>query len=102
AIDIAQQRQHLLERSLLQAAVMLQAVLGALFELVQRPSGLGDADDGDVHSLIADEVLQRGKNLFVSQVARGPEEYECVRHSVCRHIVPVYDANPKLRGWHTP
>src|SRR5579862_4993814 len=96
AVDIAQQLLHLLPRDLIESAMMLQAVLGALLKLVQVPSGLGNADDGDVHALITNQVLQRGKDLFVGQVARGPKEYEGVGVSVLRavlhYVVPIEGA----------
>ena len=65
AVDIAQQADELLKRALLQTTVLFQAVFGALFELIQRPARFGNADDGDVESFVANQILQRGKNLFV-------------------------------------
>ena len=73
------------KRRLLQSAVFFQALLGARFQLIEIPSSLGDADDGDVESLIANQVLQRRENLLVGEIARGSEKYKGIRHSV-RHV----------------
>ena len=51
--------------SLVYATVLLHAVFGARLQLVEVPAGFGYADDGQIESLVADQRLQGGKDLFV-------------------------------------
>ena len=81
-IDVTKQADHLLEGCLLQPAMILQAVLGTRLQLIKIPTRLGDADDGNVESLIANQILQRWENLLVGKIACGSEEYESIRHSI--------------------
>jgi hypothetical protein len=55
-----------------------EGVLSPGFELVEVPSGFGDADDGDVERASLDHGLEGGKDLFVGEVACGSEEDEGV------------------------
>src|SRR5271166_3328727 len=87
AVYVVQQTAHLFERRLLESTMLFQAVLGATLQLIQRPAGLGYSDNRKVESFVADEVLQRGKDLFVGQITGGPKEDESIRHSV-RHCCP--------------
>src|SRR5262249_47753565 len=48
AVDVTQEGAQLLEGAAIEAAVMREAVPGACAELLDRPCGLGDADDGYV------------------------------------------------------
>ena len=48
AVDVAQQAAELVQRRRIEAAMLLQAVLGAGLELIEVPAGLGDADDRHV------------------------------------------------------
>ncbi len=45
AVDVAQQADELFKGRLLQAAMLFQALLGARFQLIEIPTGLGNADD---------------------------------------------------------
>ncbi len=66
--------------------MLFQAFFRARFQLIQIPSGLGDADDRDVESFVANQVLQRREDLFVGEIARGSEKYKRIRHSF-RHLL---------------
>ena len=68
-----------LERIGIDAPMIFQAVLGTVLQILQAPPGLGHTDDGDTHSLIANQPQQRGKNLFVSEIATRSEKNDCVR-----------------------
>ena len=79
AVDVAQQLQQLLEGRLVDAAAVLgEAVAGALAQLLERPARLGDADDRHREVAAADHRLQRREDLLVGQVAGGPEEHQGV------------------------
>jgi len=47
-------------------------------QLVDAPVVFGDADHRHVQIAPAGKRLQRGKDLFVRQIARGAEKDECV------------------------
>jgi hypothetical protein len=79
AIDIAQLGDQPGEcLPILAAAVFGHGRTGALHELVQRPRRLGDADDQAIQLAAPRHSLKGGKNLLVSEVAAGAEEYEGV------------------------
>src|SRR3546814_8036204 len=63
---------------LVDATVVLEAVAGALAQLVHRPARMGHADHRHVEPAARDHRLQRGKDLLVGKVAGGAEEHECV------------------------
>jgi len=58
--------------------MLFQAILGACLKLIKIPTGLGNPNDRQIKALIADQPLQRRKNLFVGEVASGSHKYECV------------------------
>ena len=79
AVDVRQVRARAVANAASSsAAVLAQAVAGALLQLVQVPARLGHADDRHVEVAARDQGLQRGKDLLVGQVARGAEEDERV------------------------
>src|SRR4051794_7864050 len=78
AIDVLQELEHPLEGALVDAAVLLEAPLGAPPELLQVPALLGDPDDRDVEDAAPDHPLQRGKDLLVGEISGGPVEDERV------------------------
>ena len=88
AIYIAQQAHQLLKGLGMNAAMLLNAVLGASLQLVQIPAGLGHADDRQFEALIADQPLQRRKNLFVRQVARSAQKHKCIGMNRCHQSSP--------------
>ena len=47
---------------------------GALDELVERPAGLGDADDRHLEPAAPRQRLQRREDLLVREVAGGAEK----------------------------
>ena len=53
---------------------MLQAVGRARLQLIEVPTGLGDADDRDVQPFVAHQPKQRREDLLVRQIAGGAEE----------------------------
>ena len=77
-VDVAEERAELVPGGGVEAAVLAETVLGAGFELVEIPAGLGDSDDGDVEGSSLDHGLEGGKDFFVGEVAGGAEEDECV------------------------
>ena len=83
-IDVAKQAGQLVERRPVEAAVLLDALPRSRAQLVERPAGLGDANDRHVEVAALGHRLQRGEDLLVRQIARGPEEHErvgvCVGH----------------------
>ena len=83
-VDVAKQARQLVERVTVQPAVLLDAVLRARAQLVERPAGLGHADDRHVEVAALGHRLQRGKDLLERQIARRAEEHErvgmCVGH----------------------
>ena len=79
AVDVVHQLAELLEGVLVHAAAVLgDAVAGALAQLLECPSGLGDADDRHIQRAVLDHALQRRKDLLVGKVAGGAEEYKCI------------------------
>ena len=78
AVDVAQQAAQRVERRGIEPAVLLEAVLGAGLELVERPAGLRHADDRHVEVAALHHRLQRGKDLLVREVAGRAEEHEGV------------------------
>src|SRR6185437_2197509 len=78
AVDVAEKREELLEGVSIEAAMVFQALPGAVLELVKGPAGFGHADDREIESLIADEPLQGGEDLLVGQVACGAEKNQRV------------------------
>ena len=77
-IDIAELRTQLCEGITVEPAILLDAVLRPRAQLVERPAGLGHADDRDVERAAPGHRLQRGEDFLVRQIARGPEEDERV------------------------
>ena len=78
AIDIPQKTEELFKRGLIDAAVLLEALFGAGFQLIEVPAGLGDADDRQVESLIANQPLQSRENLLVRQIAGCAKKHKCI------------------------
>src|SRR5882762_6536963 len=54
--------------------MFLETISGASFELVEVPARFGDTDDRHVEVTALQHRLERRKDFFVSQVARGAEE----------------------------
>ena len=78
AVDVAEQVHEFFKGVFVQAAVLFERVLGAGFEVIEVPAGLGDADDGNIEAFVLDEALQGGEDLFVGEIAGGSEEDEGV------------------------
>ena len=98
AIHVAQQAAELVESRPVDAAVLLEAVLRPRAKLFEVPAGLGHADDRHVEMAALHQRLQRGEDLFVSQIAGCAEEDEGIRlgiihvclfqQPVCRPVFP--------------
>ena len=87
-IHVLKQSAQLCERVTIQASVLLDAVLRPCAQLVEGPAGLGHADHRHIKVAALGHRLQRGKDLLVREIARGPEEHErvgmCIAHlSAC-------------------
>ena len=78
AIDVAKAAEQVGKTFGVDAAVLLHAVFGARLELIEIPAGLGDSDDRAGQFAALGQPLQGGKDLLVSQVSRGSEEYQGV------------------------
>src|SRR6202034_2828319 len=78
AVDVAQQLHELRECRGIDAAMMLEAVASALPQLLEAPSVLGHADDGDIERAALDHRMQRRKYLLVGEITRGTEEDQCI------------------------
>jgi hypothetical protein len=59
--------------------MFLEAVVRPRSKLLEAPTGFGDTDHRRVEVTALDHCLQRGEDLFVGQIARGPEEDQGVR-----------------------
>ena len=66
-------------RSRVQTAIVLNAVPRACSELVERPTGFGDADNRKVELAAFGERLQGGKYLLMGEIPRCPEKYQRIR-----------------------
>src|SRR5439155_14279504 len=78
ATDIAQQTGELRERRRVEAAVLLDTVLGSRPQLLDAPARLGHANNRYVEVPTLDHRLQRGKDLLVREIAGCAEEYQCI------------------------
>src|SRR6185437_16870972 len=75
AVDVVQQvdqPRDMVRRNV--DASVLEAVARAPLELIQRPDGLGDADDRAGKPLVTHQRMKRGENLLVREIAGRPEE----------------------------
>ena len=89
AVDVAQEADQLFESRGIEATMFLQAVFCASAKLIKIPSGLGDADDGNIEVSSLHHRLQGRKNLFVGEIAGGAEKNECVRVELVMNISPL-------------
>src|SRR5580692_2464363 len=78
AVDIPQKFQELIKFCRVGAPVLLDAVLGSVPQLVDRPARLGDTDDGDVDALFVHEAQKRREDLLESEIAGSAEEHQSV------------------------
>ena len=76
AIDVAKQLEQLGESGLVDPAVLGQAVAGPSLKLLERPARLGHADHRYVEMPVLNQVLERGEDLLVGQVAGRAEKDE--------------------------
>ena len=90
AVDVAQQRRELREGLFIDRPVAHDALASPFLQLVEIPTGLGDADDGDVEPAVLHERKKRREDALVRKVSRGPEEHERVG-ALGRHV--------GLSGW---
>src|SRR5262249_40921541 len=89
AVHVAQQAAQPIERGRVDAAVLVEAVLGSGAELLEAPAGLCHTDDRHVEMTALQHGLERGKDLLVREVARRAEEYEGVRMGVAHPELPL-------------
>ena len=78
AVHVAHELLQLREGAAVNPAVLLEAVLRPLFELVEVPARLGNADHGHVEGARLHHGLKAGEYLLVREIARRPEEDERV------------------------
>src|SRR6202789_2197500 len=84
AVHVPQKARQFVERILVEAAESFETVLGARFKLIKIPTCFGHADDWQIEPLIANQALQRRKDLFVREIAGGAEKHKGVRLEI-RH-----------------
>ena len=95
-VDVAKQSAQLVERGTVEAAVLLDAVLRPRAQLVERPAGLGHADDRHVEVAALGHRLQRRGRSSCTPDRPSPRRTRA-RRSVCRPSPsPVSDG--RLRG----
>jgi hypothetical protein len=82
-VHVAQETRQFVERILVEAPVFFEAVLSARFELIKIPTRFGHPNDWQIETFIANQSLQRGKYLFVREIARSAEKYKRVRLEPC-------------------
>src|ERR1700704_4301433 len=82
AVNIAEQAGQLFESRAIDSAVLLQAVVRTRAELIEIPTGLGDADYGDIQMPPLHHGLQSRKDLLVSQITSCTEEDQGIRMQV--------------------
>jgi len=78
AVYIAQQADQLVEGCGVDSAVFLEAVVCPRAKLFEVPTGFGYADHRHVEVAAFDHRLQRGKDLFVGQIACGAKKNQGV------------------------
>src|SRR6267142_4704909 len=67
--DITQQSRELFKSRSINSAVLFQAIVHSLPELIESPSRSGYADDRHIEMSTPNHPLQRRKNLLKSQIA---------------------------------
>jgi hypothetical protein len=74
AADIAKQLQQLCQGFLINvAALLLDAVTHALFEMFVRASGPGNANHGYIQVTMPNHMIKSREDLLVRQVSHGSE-----------------------------
>jgi hypothetical protein len=74
AANVAKQLQELGQGFLINlASLLLDAVAHALFEMLVRASGPGNANHGYIQVAISNHMIESGEDLFVCQVSHGSE-----------------------------
>ena len=54
--------------------MLFDAVLGARPQLLDRPAGLGDADDGDIDAFVGYQSQKSREDLLIGKIAGSAEE----------------------------
>ncbi len=76
AVDVAQELREARKGRFVDAVLAcLEAVANPLAQVLDARAAACHADDGDIEDPMADEALQRGKNLLVREVA-GDAKYD--------------------------
>ncbi len=78
AIDVTKQAAEFCPGVRVEATVFFEAVLRALFQLIERPAGFCNADHGDVERAALHHRLQGGEDFFVGEIASRAKKHECV------------------------
>src|SRR6202034_26150 len=92
AVHVPQKARQFVERILVEAAESFETVLGARFKLIKIPTCFGHADDWQIEPLIANQPLQRGKDLFVREIAGGTEKHKGVRLEISHQAASCLSA----------
>ena len=90
AVHIAEQGRKLVEGGAVDAAVLLQAVLGSCFQLVEVPACFGHADDRHVQMTALHHRLERRKDLLVRKVSGRAEEDQRIGRDWIDHYLPCW------------
>jgi hypothetical protein len=97
AIHVLKQGHQLREGSLVQAAVLGDALASARPELVEVPSRLRYSDDGNRQIVALHQGLQRGEDLLVGKISGCAKEYKSVGliHTLFIAWTVVWSALPR-------
>jgi hypothetical protein len=86
AIDIPHERREPRQSGGVGASVAFDALFCARPQLLDLPTGLGDADDGDIDPFVGDETQKRREDLLEREIAGSAEEHQGVGLS-CLHLI---------------
>src|SRR5215472_7089601 len=93
AVHVLELRRERFEALRVEAAVLGDALLRALEELLAAPPRLGHADDGKRQGPADGHGLERGEDFLVGEVSGRAEEDERVRsRSIVAHLVTLFPA----------
>src|SRR5262249_37438103 len=76
AFDVVQQTGEIFGGLPIKAARLTYCVKHMGLELIRRPPGPRNADDGSIEPSAAEHRIERGKDFFVREVAACAEQYQ--------------------------
>src|ERR1700745_4107388 len=102
SVNVAEQAQELLQRSRIDSAVLLQAIVCPCLELIERPASFRYSNDRNIEMTSFYHRLQCRKYLFVSEVPGRTKEHQRVGmgigHSdLLKRLLPCLRIFPGVR-----